>query len=170
MTLLRLLFHNPSNRCISEAAAAGLLSEAPARACVVQSEQAWAADGEKCAPHWRHIVLLAAAYSCCLKPQCGHSTLTLTGDDFATVSLRKANLCPCPERCRLYRLLVTNYVRTCLDGLAAWELPPSAVPLVTSDFPMNVAPSSITRRAAFKSPCKVQRDFSSQRSPTVILP
>jgi len=45
------------------------------------------ADGKKCEPHWRHIVLFAAAYSCCLKPQCGHSTLTLTGDDFATVSL-----------------------------------------------------------------------------------
>src|SRR6266480_7935558 len=44
------------------------------------------------------------------------------------------------------------------------------VPLVTSDLPMNVAPSSMTRRAAFKSPCKVHFDFSSQRSPTVILP
>ena len=32
---------------------------------------------------------------------------------------------------------------------------------------MKVAPSSITRRAAFKSPCRVQRDFSSQRSPGV---
>src|SRR3954470_20860378 len=35
-------------------------------------------------PHWRHIVLLAAAYSICLKPQCGHSTLTLAGDGLAT--------------------------------------------------------------------------------------
>src|SRR5205085_9605294 len=49
------------------------------------------------------------------------------------------------------------------------ELLPTG-PLVTSDLPIKVAPSSITRRAAFKSPCKVQRDFSSQRSPTVMLP
>ena len=42
-------------------------------------------------------------------------------------------------------------------GLAAW-LPP-IMPLVTSDLPMKVAPSSITRRAAFKSPCKVQLRF-----------
>src|SRR6267143_6493024 len=38
------------------------------------------AEGTKCAPHWRHMGLLAAAYSICLKPQCGQSTLTLTGD------------------------------------------------------------------------------------------
>ena len=42
------------------------------------------AEGAKCAPHWRHIVLFAAAYSICLKPQCGQSTLTFAGDDFAT--------------------------------------------------------------------------------------
>src|ERR1700748_223796 len=41
------------------------------------------AEGAKCDPHCRHIVLLAAAYSNCLKPQCGHSTLTFAGDDFA---------------------------------------------------------------------------------------
>src|SRR5215831_11946709 len=42
------------------------------------------AEGTKWAPHWRHIVLFAAAYSICLKPQCGHSTLTLAGDGLAT--------------------------------------------------------------------------------------
>ena len=42
------------------------------------------APGENERPHWRHIVVLAAAYSICLKPQCGHSTLTLAGDGFAT--------------------------------------------------------------------------------------
>jgi hypothetical protein len=31
-------------------------------------------------PHCRQRVLLAAAYSICLKPQCGQSTLTLAGD------------------------------------------------------------------------------------------
>jgi hypothetical protein len=34
----------------------------------------------KCLPHCRQSVLLAAAYSICLKPQCEHSTLTLAGD------------------------------------------------------------------------------------------
>src|SRR6266851_5686732 len=38
------------------------------------------ADGLKLRPHCRQIVLLAAAYSICLKPQCGHSTLALAGD------------------------------------------------------------------------------------------
>src|ERR1700682_6143924 len=42
------------------------------------------AEGTKCPPHWRHIVLFAAAYSICLKPQCGKSTLTLAGDGFST--------------------------------------------------------------------------------------
>src|SRR2546423_2134805 len=41
------------------------------------------AEGAKCEPHWRHIVLFAAAYSDCLKPQCGHSTLTFAGDGLA---------------------------------------------------------------------------------------
>src|SRR5437868_1767298 len=44
------------------------------------------------------------------------------------------------------------------------------IPLVTSDLPMKVAPSSMTRRAAFKSPCKVHFDFNSHRSFTVMLP
>src|SRR5438552_3424749 len=42
------------------------------------------ANGEKKRPHWRQIELFAAAYSSCLKPQCGHSTLSLTGEEFAT--------------------------------------------------------------------------------------
>jgi len=42
------------------------------------------AEGAKCEPHWRHIVLFAAAYSICLKPQCGQSTLTFAGVGFAT--------------------------------------------------------------------------------------
>ena len=44
------------------------------------------ADGEKERPHWRHIVLFAATYSICLKPQCGHSTLALAGEDLITSS------------------------------------------------------------------------------------
>src|SRR5437762_14014744 len=43
------------------------------------------ANGVKERPHWRHIELLAAAYSICLKPQCGHSALTFAGDGLATV-------------------------------------------------------------------------------------
>src|ERR1041385_4758018 len=42
------------------------------------------ANGEKYRPHWRQIELFAAAYSICLKPQCGHSTLTFAGDGLAT--------------------------------------------------------------------------------------
>ena|SRR5476651_1061962 len=42
------------------------------------------AEGANEPPHWRHIVLFAATYSICLKPQCGQSTLTLAGDDFTT--------------------------------------------------------------------------------------
>jgi hypothetical protein len=41
-------------------------------------------NGEKERPHWRQIELFAAAYSICLKPQCGHSALTFTGDGLAT--------------------------------------------------------------------------------------
>src|SRR5207253_11342663 len=68
-----------------------------ARGRCVRSEARPAGDGAKGELHCRHIVLLAAAYSCCLKPQCGHSTLTLTGDDFATVSLKKGYLMPVPR-------------------------------------------------------------------------
>jgi hypothetical protein len=35
---------------------------------------------------------LAAAYSICLKPQCGHSALTFAGDGLATVYLPNLSL------------------------------------------------------------------------------
>src|SRR5436190_24282331 len=38
------------------------------------------ANGKNERPHCRQIELLAAAYSICLKPQCGHSALTFTSD------------------------------------------------------------------------------------------
>src|SRR5437763_1562858 len=44
------------------------------------------ADGEKERPHCRQIVDFAATYSICLKPQWGHSTLALAGDDLVTSS------------------------------------------------------------------------------------
>src|SRR5438045_4219519 len=47
------------------------------------------ANGVKERPHWRQIELLAAAYSICLKPQCGHSALTFAGDGLATGMLPK---------------------------------------------------------------------------------
>lgn len=97
-TLLRLLFHKPSNRCIREAAAVGASFRSSGRVRVVRIGEGRGPAGAKCEPHCRHIVLLAAAYSCCLKPQCGHSTLTLTGDDFATVSLKSAQFMPVPRR------------------------------------------------------------------------
>src|SRR6476620_12376491 len=70
--------HNPSN-----------LRKPVASDEVVVSSLSFSPDGlelcgAKARPHWRHMVVLAAAYSICLKPQCGHSTLSLTGDDFAT--------------------------------------------------------------------------------------
>src|SRR4029453_17713127 len=42
------------------------------------------ANGEKKRPPWAQIQLSAAAYSICLKPQCGHSRLTFAGDGLAT--------------------------------------------------------------------------------------
>lgn len=90
-TLLRLLFHKPSNRCMSEGAPGEEPSgrgSGPDRGAMIDA--GLDPEGAKWEPHCRHMVLWAAAYSCCLKPQCGHSTLTLTGDDFATVSLKKA--------------------------------------------------------------------------------
>jgi hypothetical protein len=46
---------------------------------------AFGAKGEKERLHWRQIELLAAAYSICLKPQCGHSALIFAGaPGFAT--------------------------------------------------------------------------------------
>src|SRR4030095_860892 len=121
------------------------------------------ANGVKERPHWRQIELFAAAYSICLKPQCGHSALTFAGDGLATVFLPKSFF----------------YARTpnaafigSLDRTTSWRGAAFAetAPLVTSDFPIKVAPSSITRRAALRSPCNTHLDFSSQRSATVILP
>src|SRR5436190_23026192 len=82
-TLVRLLFHKELKRSLSEETGEAFLPDAWA---VVADGDFRGLEGEKCAPHCRHRVVLAAAYSCCLKPQCGHSTLTLRGDDFATVS------------------------------------------------------------------------------------
>ena len=84
-TVFRCCFHRESIRRRSDGAGgAGGIS---GRAFGTTAGGRFGSEGEKCAPHWRHIVVLAAAYSCCLKPQCGHSTLTLTGGDFATASL-----------------------------------------------------------------------------------
>src|SRR4029077_934729 len=103
-------------------------------------------DGTKCAPHWRHIELLAAAYSICLKPQCGQSTLILAGKGLATGSqLRNGS---CATYARAPKAVLAGGVddssfRT-ISGLAG-VLPLLAVLLlVTSDLPINVAPSSMT--------------------------
>src|SRR5262249_62069498 len=51
-------------------------------------------------PHWRQIELLAAAYSICLKPQCGHSALIFTGDGLATGCYAKIlSLCARSKGC-----------------------------------------------------------------------
>ncbi len=66
----------------------GKLRRASGRGRVIR--QLWltgfGADGAKERPHCRQIVVFAATYSICLKPQCGHSTLALAGDDLVTSS------------------------------------------------------------------------------------
>src|ERR1041385_723116 len=82
MSELWCLPQNPSIFCRSEESLAD--TAASTRSSRGRSRiSCLGAEGAKCEPHWRHIVLLAAAYSDCLKPQCGHSTLTFAGDDFA---------------------------------------------------------------------------------------
>src|SRR5438445_13769991 len=47
------------------------------------------ADGEKERPHCLQNVLFAATYSICLKPKCGHFTLSLAVDEFINSSGRQ---------------------------------------------------------------------------------
>src|SRR3954470_8863565 len=63
------------------------VSGATASSVVRSFRTGFGANGVKERPHWRHIELLAAAYSICLKPQCGHSALTFAGAGLATVCL-----------------------------------------------------------------------------------
>src|SRR5204863_6807652 len=72
----------PSNLLNRDDSATG--SGVAASSFVRSRNGTFGAEGMKCAPHWRHIVLFAAAYSICLKPQCGQSTLTFAGDGLAT--------------------------------------------------------------------------------------
>src|SRR5215468_10185218 len=137
-------------------------SGADASSVVRSFKNGFGANGVKERPHWRHIELLAAAYSICLKPQCGHSALTFAGDGLATGSLPKVFYARAPNAA-----LIGSLDRTTSGRVAAFVEKP---PVVTSDFPIKVAPSSITRRAALRSPCNTHLDFSSQRSATVILP
>src|SRR4029453_12445025 len=112
---------------------------------VVRSFRAgFGANGVKERPHWRHIELLAAAYSICLKPQCGHSALTFAGDGFATGCLPKPFFYPRTPNAAL----IGSLDRTTSGRGAAFA---ETAPVVTSDFPIKVAPSSITRRAALRS-------------------
>jgi hypothetical protein len=65
------------------------VSGAGASSVVRSFRTGFGTNGVKARPHWRHIELFAAAYSICLKPQCGHSALTFAGDGLATVCLPK---------------------------------------------------------------------------------
>src|SRR5712691_10357165 len=80
------------------------VSGAGASSVVRSFRPGFGANGVKERPHWRQIELLAAAYSICLKPQCGHSALTFTGDGLATVCLPKPSLLRAHSECRLDRL------------------------------------------------------------------
>src|SRR6266478_2621384 len=79
-------------------------SGAGASSVVRSFRPGFGANGVKERPHWRQIELLAAAYSICLKPQCGHSALTFAGDGLATVRLPKPFLLRAHSECRLDRL------------------------------------------------------------------
>src|SRR5512132_1443918 len=139
------------------------VSGAGASLVVRSFRPSFGANGVKERPHWRQIELLAAAYSICLKPQCGHSALPSAGDGLATVCLPQ----PFFYARTPNAALIGSLDRTTSGRGAAFA---ETAPVVTSDFPIKVAPSSITRRAAFRSPCNTHLDFSSQRSVTVILP
>src|SRR6059036_4348815 len=65
------------------------LSGAGASSFVRSFRPGFGANGENERPHWRQIELFAAAYSICLKPQCGHSALTFAGNGLATGFLPK---------------------------------------------------------------------------------
>src|SRR5215472_18630055 len=140
------------------------VSDADASSVVRSFRNGFGANGVKERPHWRHIELLAAAYSICLKPQCGHSALTFAGDGLATVCLLAETFfyARAPNAA-----LIGSLDRTTSGRGADFA---ETAPVVTSDFPINVAPSSITRRVALRSPCNTHLDFSSQRSVTVTLP
>src|SRR5207244_735687 len=69
------------------------VSGAGASSVVRSFRPGFGANGVKERPHWRQIELLAAAYSICLKPQCGHSALT-----FAGARLRCHSRAPCRSR------------------------------------------------------------------------
>src|SRR5438128_2866934 len=139
------------------------LSGAGVSSMVRSFRPGFGANGEKERPHCRQIELFAAAYSICLKPQCGHSALTFAGDGLATGSLPK----PFFYARAPNAALIGSLDRTTSGRVAAFV---ENAPVVTSDFPIKVAPSSITRRAALRSPCNTHLDFNSQRSATVMLP
>src|SRR5215469_1775211 len=81
------------------------VSGAGASSVVRSFRPGFGAKGEKERPHWRQIELFAAAYSICLKPQCGHSALTFAGDGLATgFSCRNLSLGAHSECRRLNRL------------------------------------------------------------------
>src|SRR5205085_10985519 len=61
-------------------------SSPSAEDCSPTGALGFGAIGENERPHCRQIVDFAATYSICLKPQCGHSTLALAGDDLVTSS------------------------------------------------------------------------------------
>jgi hypothetical protein len=54
------------------------------------------------------MVDFAATYSICLKPQCGHSTLALAGDDLITSSVGEGQKLTASREGRLGRFFVAN--------------------------------------------------------------
>src|SRR5881394_3798424 len=87
------------------------VSGAGASSVVRSFRPGFGANGVKERPHWRHIELLAAAYSICLKPQCGHSALTFAGNGLATVVCCRNFLLRSRSECRLDRLAGAHNLR-----------------------------------------------------------
>src|SRR4029450_12447072 len=113
------------------------VSGAGASSVVRSFRPGFGANGVKERPHWRQIELLAAAYSICLKPQCGHSALTFAGDGLATVCLPKPFFyARTPNAAFIGSLDRTTSGR----GAALAE----TAPVVASASRANARPSSIT--------------------------
>src|SRR2546421_10507091 len=93
-------------------------SSPSAEDCSPTGALGFGAIGENERPHWRQIVDFAATYSICLKPQWGHSTLALAGDDLVTsCSVGEG------QYFRLVRTPALPTVRRCDWLLDGWMLP-----------------------------------------------
>src|SRR6202035_5263557 len=95
ITRFRCRFQTPSNRRWTGT------SDETAGVSSFNLRPGFGAVGAKERPHCRQMVDFAATYSICLKPQCGHSTLALAGDDLITSSPSRNDYLGAGRECRL---------------------------------------------------------------------